>query len=161
HWGPSAAKPSGPSDFLIELKDIIEASACSSSGAADGDPCGVIEHWAPAPADGDRNPLRDDVVEARWPADPLGSRRADVHRGAALVRAAADIAAAPGNDPEGWAADVDALLAERAQSEAAPNTQLPPEISVSTLVDIGRDPVGAAARLIRRLPVRPDRNALL
>jgi DNA helicase II / ATP-dependent DNA helicase PcrA len=185
HWGPSAAKPSGPSDFLIELKDIIEASvdvaasaapsvdvaasaapsvdvaASAAPGAAEGDPCGVIEHWAPAPADGDRNPLRDDVVEARWPADPLGSGRADVHRGAALVRAAADTAAAPGNDPEGWAADVDALLAERAQSEAAPNTRLPPEISVSTLVDIGRDPVGAAARLIRRLPVRPDRNALL
>src|SRR6185312_5862423 len=78
HWGPSAAKPSGPSEFLTELKDIIDASI------ADGDPCGVIEHWAAPPADGDRNPLRDDVVEAIWPADPLGSRRADVDRGAAL-----------------------------------------------------------------------------
>ena len=58
HWGPSAAKPSGPSVFLTELKAIIDRSA------ADGDPCGVIEHWAPAPADGDRNPLRDEVVEA-------------------------------------------------------------------------------------------------
>jgi DNA helicase-2/ATP-dependent DNA helicase PcrA len=164
HWGPSAAKPSGPSDFLIELKNIIEASvdvaASAAPGAADGEPCGVIEHWAPAPADGDRNPLRDDAVEAQWPADPLGSRRADVNRGAALVRAAADTAA-PSNDPEGWAADVDALLAERAQSEAVPSTRLPGEISVSTLVGMGRDPVGAAARLIRRLPVRPDRNALL
>jgi DNA helicase-2/ATP-dependent DNA helicase PcrA len=153
HWGPSSAKPSGPSDFLTDLKDIIDA-------AAGGDPCGVIEHWAPAPADGERNPLCDDVVEAVWPADPLGSRRTDVDRGAALVRTVADTRPAPGDDPEGWAADVDALLAERAHSQIAPTPQLPHEISVSTLVEIGRDPV-AAARLTRRLPVRTDRNALL
>jgi ATP-dependent DNA helicase UvrD/PcrA len=155
HWGPSAAKPSGPSDFLIELKDIINASA------AGGDPCGVIEHWTPAPADGDRNPLRDDVVEAVWPADPLGSRRADVDRGAAIVRAADGAHPAPGDDPEGWAADVEALLAERARDHTAPTPALPPEISVSTLVEVGRDPVAATARLIRRLPARTDRNALL
>ena len=156
HWGPSAAKPSGPSDFLTELKDIIDTSA------AEGDPCGVIEHWAAGPADGDRNPLRDDVVEVQWPADPLGSRRADVERGAALVRAAAELPAAHDDDPEGWAADVDALLAERAQSDHCRRTTgLPPEISVSTLVEVGRDPVGAAQRLVRRLPARPDPNALL
>jgi DNA helicase-2/ATP-dependent DNA helicase PcrA len=188
HWGPSAVKPSGPSDFLIELKDIIDASADvaalaasgadvaalaapgadvaalaapGADGAGGGDPCGVIEQWAPAPADGDRNPLRDEAAEALWPADPLGSRRADVDRGAALVFAAAHATAAPADDPEGWVADVDALLAERAQSEAAASTALPPEMSVSALVEMGRDPVGAAARLVRRLPVRPDRNALL
>ena len=38
---------------------------------------------------------------------------------------------------------------------------LPPQLSVSALVDIGRDPDGAAARLQRRLPVRPDPHALL
>lgn len=155
HWGPSATKPSGPSDFLNELKDIIDASA------ADGDPCGVVEHWASAPADGERNPLRDQAVEAVWPADPLGSRRADVERGAALVYAAADAPDIPDDDPEGWAADVDALLAERTQSTVAPSAVLPPEISVSTLVEIGRDPEGASQRLARRLPVRPEPNALL
>ena len=31
-------------------------------------------------ADGDRNPLRDSVHEAVWPADPLGGRSADVQR---------------------------------------------------------------------------------
>jgi DNA helicase-2/ATP-dependent DNA helicase PcrA len=155
HWGPSAAKPSGPSTFLAELKAIIDSSA------ADGDPCGVIEHWAPAPADGDRNPLRDEVVEAVWPADPLGSRRADVERGATLVTAAADTPAETDDDPEGWAADVDALLAERAQSQTPPEAVLPPEISVSGLVEVARDPVGAPQRLIRRLPVRPEPNALL
>jgi DNA helicase-2/ATP-dependent DNA helicase PcrA len=155
HWGPSAAKPSGPSEFLTQLKDIIDTSA------AEGDPCGVIEHWAVAPADGDRNPLRDAVVEVQWPADPVGSRRADVERGAALVRAVAETPATHDHDPEGWVADVDALLAERAQSDTPPSTALPPEISVSTLVEVGRDPAGASQRLIRRLPVRPDPNALL
>ncbi|MGB8505281.1 RecB family exonuclease, partial [Mycobacterium sp.] len=65
-----------------------------------------------------------------------------------------------GDDPEGWAADVDALLAERARS-VAPKHVLPSELSVSSLVEVGRDPVGAPQRLIRRLPVHPDRNALL
>jgi DNA helicase-2/ATP-dependent DNA helicase PcrA len=38
---------------------------------------------------------------------------------------------------------------------------LPSQLSVSTLVDLGRDPAGAAARLRRRVPVRPDAHALL
>jgi len=156
HWGPSAAKPSGPSDFLTELKAIIDESA------ADGDPCGVVEHWASAPAGGDRNPLREDVIEARWPADPLGSRRADVERGAGLVEAAADVPVEIDDDVDGWIADVDALLAERAQRhEKVSEIVVPPEISVSSLVELGRDPVGASQKLSRRLPVRPDPNALL
>jgi DNA helicase-2/ATP-dependent DNA helicase PcrA len=34
-------------------------------------------------------------------------------------------------------------------------------VSVSGLVDLARDPAGAAARLIHRLPTRPDPHALL
>ncbi|HEY7053372.1 MAG TPA: ATP-dependent DNA helicase [Mycobacterium sp.] len=151
HWGPSSAKPSGPSTFLTELKDIIDASP----------DMGVVEHWVPEPAAGERNPLRNEVVEAVWPVDPLGARRADVARGAALVRAAATAASGPEHDPEGWAADVDVLLAERARAVEPSEIGLPPEISVSTLVEIGRDPAGITARLGRRLPARPDQNALL
>src|ERR1700756_3703184 len=66
-----------------------------------------------------------------------------------------------GRGSGGWAAGVDALLAERARDHTAPTPALPPEISVSTLVEVGRDPVAATARLIRRLPARTDRNALL
>ena len=72
HWGATGIKPSGPSDFLVELKDIIDQSA------ATGEVCGVIERWASAPADGDRNPLRDSVHEALWPVDPTDGRGADV-----------------------------------------------------------------------------------
>jgi DNA helicase II / ATP-dependent DNA helicase PcrA len=155
HWAPTGVKPRGPSEFLCELKDIIDRSISA------GDPCGVVEQWAPAPADGERNPLRDNVVEAIWPADPLGGRRDDVERGAALVTAAmAADPAADGVDVDGWVADVDALLAERAQREA-PARALPSQLSVSGLVDLARDPAGAAQRLAHRLPTRPDPHALL
>jgi DNA helicase-2/ATP-dependent DNA helicase PcrA len=163
HWGCTGIKPRGPSDFLCEIKDVIDRSAAA------GDPCGVVEHWTPAPADGERNPLRDSAIEAVWPADPLAGRRADVERGAALVARAmaADTAdpAASGVDVDGWVADVDALLAERARA-AQPairgdRVALPGQLSVSALVDLARDPAGAAQRLMHRLPSRPDPHALL
>jgi DNA helicase-2/ATP-dependent DNA helicase PcrA len=158
HWGATGIKPRGPSDFLCELKNIIDQSA------AVGQPCGVIEQWAPAPADGDRNPLRDSVHEASWPIDPLGGRRADVQRGAALVVAAMSTdapLAATDADSEGWAADVDALLSERASAAHPSAPTLPSGLSVSSLVDLARDPEHAAQRLMRRLPMRPEPHALL
>lgn len=157
HWGASELKPRGPSDFLLELHDVID------SAAADGRACGVVEHWAPAPADGERNPLRDTAVEASWPADPLGERRGDVDAGAALVAAAmaADDAAPSGAAVPDWVADVDALLAERSRAAAPPVPALPGQVSVSDLVELSRDPVAAAQRLGRRLPSRPDPHTLL
>ncbi len=159
HWGSTGIKPRGPSDFLCELKDVIDLSAAA------GDPCGVVEQWAATPADGERNPLRDNVVEAIWPADPLAGRRGDVERGAALVAQAmsadsADTARASG-DIDGWAVDVDALLAERARAGGPSVCTLPSQLSVSGLVDLARDPTGAAQRLMHRLPTRPDPHALL
>jgi DNA helicase-2/ATP-dependent DNA helicase PcrA len=156
HWGATEAKPRGPSEFLCELKNIIEQSTAA------GDACGVVEQWAPDPADGEPNPLRDKAVEAIWPADPVGSHRSDVDAGAALVTQAMsgqlgeDIA-----DVDGWAADVDALLAERDRATERPSQPLPAQLSVSTLVELGRDPDAVAQRLRRRLPARPDPHALL
>ena len=156
HWGATGVKPRGPSDFLAELKDIVDRAAAA------GAPCGMVEQWAPAPADGERNPLRDNVIEAIWPADPLAARRGDVERGAALVaRAMSADTAAPGADVDGWTADVDALLAERARSPRPAARTLPSQLSVSALVDLARDPAGAAQRLMRRLPTRPDPHAML
>ncbi len=156
HWGVSEAKPRGPSDFLCELKDIIETSE------AEGDPCGIVEQWAPTPVDGQPNPLRDRAIEAQWPVDPAGVRRNEVEGGAALVA----LAMSGGldsitSDVDGWAADVDALLAERERAADPAAPPLPAQLSVSTLVELGRDPDGVAQRLRRRLPARPDPHALL
>ncbi|HTI75975.1 MAG TPA: ATP-dependent DNA helicase [Mycobacterium sp.] len=155
HWGASEAKPRGPSDFLCELKDIIDTSEAA------GDPCGVIEHWAPAPADGASNPLRDRAVEAVWPIDPAGAQRSKVDNGAALVTRAMSGGITDADDIDGWAADVDALLAERDTAAEPPPPALPAQLSVSTLVELGRDPEAVAQRLRRRLPARPDPHALL
>lgn len=155
HWGATESKPRGPSDFLVELRGIIEGAA------ADGAPCGVVEHWAPAPAEGESNPLRDKVIEAVWPADPASTRRGDIERGAALVQAALHGDAPADDEGDAWSADVDALLAERERIPEEPNTALPGQLSVSNLVELGRDRGAALRRLHRRLPVRPDPNALL
>jgi DNA helicase II / ATP-dependent DNA helicase PcrA len=75
------------------------------------------------------------------------------------VRAAA--AGPVQDDEDGWAADVDVLLAERARIGRPVSPALPQQLSVSTLVDLGRDPDGVAQRLARRLPSRPDPHAQL
>jgi DNA helicase-2/ATP-dependent DNA helicase PcrA len=155
HWGPTEAKPRGPSEFLLELKAIIDASAAA------GQPCGVIDEWAPDPPDGEPNPLRGNTVEAVWPVQATGGRRADIERGAALVAQAAEGAIGSALDPENWTADVDALLAERERAAQQAPVELPGQLSVSTLVDLGKDPAAARQRLRRRLPARPDPHALL
>ncbi|WP_409434783.1 ATP-dependent helicase [Mycobacterium sp. SMC-14] len=157
HWGQGETKPRGPSDFLTEIKAVIDSSAEA------GTPCGMVEHWAHAPADGEKNPLSDNVNEGTWPADPLTGRRGDVERGAALV--AAQLQAGEPQDGAAsvspWAADVDALLAERATTATQQARTLPTQLSVSGLVELSRDPAGAGQRLSRRLPARPDPHALL
>ncbi|WP_193043873.1 ATP-dependent helicase [Mycolicibacterium baixiangningiae] len=165
HWGGTEGKPRGPSEFLEELKDIIDRSA------QDGQPCGEVVQWAPAPADGEKNPLRDNAKEVLWPADPAGERRAVVDRGAELVtRAMAhqdvahqDVADQDGafQDVDGWAADVDALLAERERAAQRAPLTLPSEVSVSTLVDLSSDADAVLSRLNRRVPTRPDPHASL
>ncbi|MGE2834667.1 ATP-dependent helicase [Mycobacterium sp. SMC-4] len=157
HWGATETKPRGPSAFLCELKDVIDAAASA------GTPCGTVDAWAEAPADGDTNPLRDRVTEAVWPADPIGGRRTETDRGAHLVgqAMAADIPPDAAADRFGWAADVDALLAERQRAQHRPPAELPAALSVSTVVELSRDPDAALQRLQRRLPRRPDSHALL
>lgn len=157
HWGASESKARGPSEFLCELKDIIDQSA------DEGRPCGVVEQWAPAPADGEPNPLRDKAIEAAWPADPAGSHRDEVTRGARMV---AEAMAGTREEElvdseEGWADDVDALIKERNRVVEPSAAVLPLQLSVSTLVELGKDPEAVSQRLRRRLPTRPDPHALL
>nr|WP_245560031.1 ATP-dependent DNA helicase [Nocardia asiatica] len=65
--------------------------------------------------------------------------------------------AADPDDPEGWAADVDALLAEHlAAAAAAEEVELPGQIAATALVELRADPAKLAARLRRPLPYPPN-----
>ncbi len=167
-WPATGEKPRLPSEFLVE--------AAAEHGA---------EIWAEEPDADAVNPAMLEQPSTPWPADPLGARAVDVRAGAALVRAAlraridahdARAAAAdPGSqlplldmepplepaeeDPEGWAADVDVLLAERAAARARPAVELPSQLTVSRLVELAADPAGLAARLRRPLPLAPNPHA--
>ncbi|MFI5539475.1 UvrD-helicase domain-containing protein [Nocardia sp. NPDC051900] len=60
-------------------------------------------------------------------------------------------------DPEGWAADVDALLAEHHAAAAADEeVELPGQIAATALVELRADPAKLAARLRRPLPYPPN-----
>ena len=157
HWGASESKPRGPSEFLCELKDVIDGSAAA------GEPCGVVEQWAPAPADGDPNPLRDKRRRGglarrsggcatrrrrargsagavrRWRATLDGPRR---RRRLGRRRRCATRRARAGGRP------TDRDTADRSCRSAAWWT------STATLTR-------RCARLNRRLPIRPDPHALL
>ena len=166
-WGESGEKPRGPSEFLTEIGEVARGAAVT------------VDTWAAEPEEGAANPLADADRAETWPIDPLGARRAAVEEGAALVRAARTRLAAaevPANDgpaddvpaddeavipdPDGWAADVDVLLAERAAArERHARVLLPPQLSVSQLVDLAADPDALARRLRRPVPRPPDPRA--
>ena len=61
------------------------------------------------------------------------------------------------DDPEGWARDVDVLLAERAAAQdRRERVTLPDQLSVSQLVELAKDPDALARRLRRPLPFPPN-----
>ncbi|MEV6134489.1 ATP-dependent DNA helicase [Nocardia sp. NPDC051990] len=61
------------------------------------------------------------------------------------------------DDPDGWAADVDALLAEfEADQAIAEEVELPGQIAATALVEMRADPAELAARLRRPLPFPPN-----
>lgn len=154
-WSESGDKPKGPSVFLGELRDLAE-----SAGA-------VVAEWAQTPPAGAENPLTATARTRVWPIDPLGSQRPAVEAGAAGVLAALQDVVAAGEDVEAlqpqtqegtkWAADVDALLAERERRRIREVVvEMPRHMSVSNLVELANDPESLALRLRRPLPYPPN-----
>jgi DNA helicase-2/ATP-dependent DNA helicase PcrA len=151
-WGEGGLKPKGPSPFLTDVHAAIVAS---------DSPIGSIDRWADPPEDDEPNPLSETVTSAVWPNDPLGNRRLAVIRGAELVHSAMTgpepEPVADEDDPEGWARDVDVLLAERAAAIGRrEQVRLPEQLTVSQLVQLADDPVALARRLRRPLPFPPN-----
>ncbi|MDV6013844.1 ATP-dependent DNA helicase [Haloechinothrix sp. LS1_15] len=157
-WAETGTTPRGPSAFLTEIAEFL------ASARDRGEPAGSIVRWAEAPAEDEGNPFVESAREARWPVDPLGERRAAVTEGAALVRAElADLGREPepeggeDDDPEGWIADTDALLAERERARSATTeVALPGQLSVSRLVELAEDQGALARKLRRPLPAPPN-----
>ena len=153
-WGRTGSRPKGPSPFCLEIADVV--STMDDSVAS-------VEHWAAEPPPDTENPLATAERTALWPADPLVAGRADVEEAAAMVRTelaslrAGDGQLALEEDPEGWIADTDVLLAERAAALAhREQVSLPDSISVSQLVELAADPAALARRLRRPLPFPPN-----
>ena len=154
-WSEGNVNAQGPSVFLTEI-----AAACDAGA-------GVVEQWAPPPADGAANPTSAEVARAAWPLDPLGGRREAIAAAAEQVRASpTDWSVENIEHPlvraeaERWSYEVNLLLAERARNQRAPDAAmevaLPGQLSVSQLVELRDDPGALAARLRRPMPVRPD-----
>lgn len=168
HWGATRKKPAGPGEFFRELTD----------GGSGGEPPSIpLDVDAPPPAAGDTNPLLDQPLTAIWPVDPLGATRSRVTAGAARVRdlmartdddgsafgfASDEDVEADGGDLSRWWSDARTLLAERAAATVAQHTvdvDLPPVLTVSSLVDLADDPAALARRLHRPVPLAPSPRA--
>ena len=158
HWGSHRTKPRGPSEFLREVREIIEAAAAA------GEPCGVVEQWAPAPGRRRTEPVarqRGRGGLARRPA--AGSRRDDVERGAGLVAARCGRRGRRPStpDPTGGPPTSTRCWPSAPPAAAPPPVALPAQLSVSSLVELGRDPAVRRARLRPPAAGAPDPHALL
>lgn len=158
HWPETGTSQKGPSEFLLELKQANEDPGSDAYGVA------TIARWDDKPPPDAVNPFADNPPTAQWPRDPLGGRRDPIEQGAALVREALEqLRSGPADaneedeDPEGWANDVDALLAEFTAAELAEQqVELPGQLPATALVELRADPTRLAARLRRPLPYPPN-----
>ncbi|MBF6177924.1 ATP-dependent helicase [Nocardia otitidiscaviarum] len=186
HWAETGSKPKGPSDFLLDLARAAEqpgtlARAVRIDRWDDPPPPDTPNPFTdnPPTATWPRDPLgkrRADIEHAAalvraaladLRAEPsAGGRGGDgpPHRRAdPLADLSVDVETVAGEsdsddpDPEGWAADVDALLAEHAAAtQAAREVELPGQLPATALVDLHADPAKLAARLRRPLPYPPS-----
>ena len=159
HWSATGDKPRGGSEFFTELMELVRAADSAALS---------VDVEAPAPDDGAQNPLTVEPVSAQWPVDRLGDRRAgmvDAARAVAQARAERALVPLPQSDtddPEitAWREEVRALLDERTRAgDEAVDVELPGQLSVSQLVELGTDETAFAARLRRPVPFRPNPTA--
>ncbi len=87
-WCPATTGVPPGSNRAARRTSCASSRTSSTVRPQPGDPVRRGRTLGAGPADGEQNPLRDSVVEAVWPVDPLAARRGDVERGAALVAAA-------------------------------------------------------------------------
>ena len=128
-------KPRRPSVFLEEAAEALEVELAVDDPGDD-------------PYDGERRLLH-------WPLDPLGSRRTAVSAAAAAARTARDAS------PAAPDADLELLLAERADRLRPTHTPAPTRIPASRFKDFVADYSRAVDDLRRPMPERPYRQTRL
>ncbi|MCW2622266.1 MAG: putative helicase, partial [Frankiales bacterium] len=149
HWG-EGKQPLGPSSFLLEVRTACEAGA------------GEVDRWVDDPPE--VNPITAQERTAVWPlvappaADVVLASAARVRTliaepdGSALALSdeAAELVAR-------WDDDIRRLAEEAAQRGRSRTVAvLPGHVSVTSLVELSRDPAALAAVLLRPLPRRPS-----
>ncbi|MGW4355966.1 ATP-dependent helicase [Nocardia sp. NPDC004582] len=183
HWAETGSKPKGPSGFLLELKHETETPGSALSGGVSidrwddpplpGTPNPFTDN--PQTATWPRDPLgaRREFVEegaalvkAALEAlrDESRPEQIELDFGPGFGGAATDSENDDAShddprdeDPEGWAEDVDALIAEhRAAEQSIREVELPGQLAATALVDLRADPAKLAARLRRPLPYPPS-----
>ena len=171
-WGTAGDRPREPSAYLVELAAVHPPQVWADEDVAAGPgrrraadrAAGRPTRWASG-----RRPCTPGAELVRAALRELDEQRAARADAAEPGRPAG--AAGPGarpaepaaggrpDDPEGWAADVEVLLAERAAARVRPTVALPAQLSVSQLVELAADPAGLAAALRRPLPLPPNPHA--
>jgi DNA helicase-2/ATP-dependent DNA helicase PcrA len=151
-WWRDGKTACGPSSLLLAVQAACENGA------------GVVDSWAPPPADDAENPALAEWPVGIWPTDPLSSgRRRALTAAAELVAGTephplTERALGAEDDPlvADWLRDAGLLLRERAEhSRGVVDVPLPAHLSVSALVALRRDPAELARRLRRPMPAAP------
>jgi DNA helicase-2/ATP-dependent DNA helicase PcrA len=154
-WAVSRAKPLGPSEYQVKVREAIESWG--------GEPL----TWLECPEAGTPNPLYDAVATATWPIPATSAETMRRLEAAEIVR---DVAVGRLVEPEldmvetalvaEWDGELTRLLAEvsreRADSIAVP---LPPSLSATALQRLREDPRTFARELARPMPRPPSSSA--
>ena len=158
-WGGGRSRPTAPSRYLEQLRELAVSGAPGYRELA----------WIDDDAVGDENPARAQSDRAMWPTDPLGARRSSMEQAAEAVRAAADdqrpgAVSTVGRTGTGvavgrWDEEVSKALARQQARFTAPPVELPTHISASLMVELTEDSEAVARRLRRPVPRRPGSAA--
>lgn len=172
-WGAAGDKPRQPSEFLVEVAaahppevwadepaegEVNPATVEQPTADWPWDPLGPRSHSVHAGAALVRDAITS-LADARLAAVAPGAQIELVDLRGGFDAPVDEPPPEDDGDPEGWAADVDVLLAERAAAAVRPTVALPTQLSVSQLVDLAADPAGLAAALRRPLPMAPNPHA--
>lgn len=136
---------------------------------------GLADQWQPGNPPPE-NPYTDGGRIAAWPTS-LSARETARAEASELVHQAQELIASGGDETEwvwrsgisdgavrqridAWDRDI-AFLTEQLSRRASRELVLPPGLSASALMELGRDPDGFATKLLRRMPRQPQRSLRL